>query len=125
MSFAEEVDGVAEIVKKKNVAYGNSFGTSGSAWEILYPDGIKPKQYENALLLARIWDKMKRLATDNDSFGESPFIDIAGYALCGLTLRPEREATEEETKPDTGKKAGTCICTPLNSPNRDCLIHGE
>jgi hypothetical protein len=93
MSFSEEVDAVAEIVKKKNLAYGDSFGTSGAAWKILYPGGIKPEQYEEALLLARIWDKMKRLATNNDPFGESPFVDIAGYALCGLTLDKRKEPT--------------------------------
>jgi hypothetical protein len=90
VTFSKEVDEIAEIIKKKNVAYGNSFGTSGDAWKILYPDGIKPEQYEDALLLARIWDKMKRLATNNDPYGESPFVDIAGYALCGLTLRKEK-----------------------------------
>ncbi len=86
VDFSVSVDEIAALVKRKNAAYGDSFGTSGAALKILYPDGIKPEQYGNALLLARMWDKMKRLATDNDPDGESPFVDIAGYAILGVNL---------------------------------------
>ena len=93
--FAQAVDDVAALVKKKNAAYGNSFGTAGEALKILYPDGVKPEQYAEALLVTRIWDKLKRLATNNDPFGESPFVDIAGYAMCGITLHKKAEKTEK------------------------------
>ena len=88
-SFVAQVDAIATLVKSKNVKYGNSFGTAGEALKILYPAGIKPEQYANALLITRIWDKLKRLATDNDAGGEDPFLDIAGYAVCGLTQNGE------------------------------------
>jgi hypothetical protein len=86
VDFSGVVDEIAKVVKKKNAAYGDSFGTSGAALKILYPNGIQPEQYGNALLLARIWDKLKRVATDNDPDGESPFVDIAGYAVLGVNL---------------------------------------
>ena len=96
MSFAQQVDKIAGMVKQKNAAYGNSFGTAPEALKILYPDGIKPEQYADALLITRIWDKLKRLSTNNDPYGESPFVDIAGYAICGATLK-ERQPPPENS----------------------------
>ena len=90
LRFTDQVDKVAMIVKQKNQAYGNSFGTAGKALRILYPDGIKPEQYDDALLITRIWDKIKRLSVDNDPFGESPYVDIAGYAICGATMKEDK-----------------------------------
>ena len=90
LRFNEQVDKVALLVKQKNQAYGNSFGTAGAALKILYPDGIKPEQYDDALLITRIWDKIKRLSTANDPFGESPYVDIAGYAICGATMKEDK-----------------------------------
>jgi hypothetical protein len=76
---------VGKLVTKKNAAYGNSFKKSEEFIKILYPDGIKPKDYENILLLLRIFDKQVRIATDKDALGESPWQDIAGYAILGLS----------------------------------------
>jgi hypothetical protein len=50
---------------------------------ILYSDGIKPDQLGDALAIVRIIDKLFRLATRKEAFGESPYRDIAGYALLG------------------------------------------
>lgn len=77
---------IGELVASKNEAYGNSFGTAGEALRLLYPEGLKPDQYDDALALVRIWDKMKRIATHKDAFGESPFVDIAGYGILGAAL---------------------------------------
>lgn len=99
--FAAKVDEVAGMVKQKNLAYGNSFGTAKEALKILYPGGIRPEQYGTSLLLARIWDKLKRLSTDNDPYGESPFIDIAGYAICGATL-DTRDFTDQNNSTGLG-----------------------
>ncbi len=43
------------------------------------------------LALVRIFDKMKRIATQKDAFGESPFKDIAGYGLLGAMAHKEEE----------------------------------
>ena len=74
---------VGALVDEKQRAYGNSFGLAGEFLKLLYPDGIQPEQYRDALALVRIFDKMKRVATNKDALGESPFMDIAGYGLLG------------------------------------------
>jgi hypothetical protein len=76
---------LGRLVTEKNAAYGDSALTSGKALELLYPSGLAPEQYCDALLLVRIWDKMKRIATRKDAFGESPYRDISGYGLLGAS----------------------------------------
>lgn len=78
------------LVEKKNAAYGSAFDKCGAYWRILYPDGIRPDQYEDALGLARDFDKSMRIATDRDALGESPWRDKAGYGILGA-VRVERE----------------------------------
>ena len=72
---------IGELVERKNKAYGDSFAKSGDILRILYPDGIDPDQYDDVLTLARIIDKLFRIATDRDALGESPYEDIAGYSI--------------------------------------------
>jgi len=74
---------IGRIVNLKRHAYGDSFGKSGEILSILYPDGIKPPQYNDLLCVTRIIDKLFRICTDRDALGESPYFDIAGYALLG------------------------------------------
>jgi hypothetical protein len=72
---------IGALVDRKNRAYGDSFHRSGKIMRILYPDGIRPDQMDDALAIIRILDKMFRLATRRDAFGENPWEDIAGYAI--------------------------------------------
>lgn len=51
---------------------------------LLYPDGIRPEQYDDSLAVVRIIDKLFRIANNKDAFGESPYKDIAGYAILGM-----------------------------------------
>lgn len=81
--FEELGQQIGKEVAYKNKAYGDSFAKSGEIIKILYPDGIKPDQYDDALAVIRIVDKLFRVATDRDAFGESPFRDIAGYGILG------------------------------------------
>lgn len=82
-------EAIARLVAEKNKAYGDSIGTSGDVLRILYPDGIKPEQYDDLLLIARSIDKFTRIARgERTAFGESPYIDLAGYAMRGA-LRDE------------------------------------
>jgi len=75
---------IGELVQRKQAAYGDSFGKSGAVLKILYPDGISPDQYDDMLAVTRIIDKLFRIANDKEFGGESPYGDIAGYALLGL-----------------------------------------
>lgn len=72
---------IAATVAEKNAAYGDSFAKAGDILAILYPAGIAPNQYADALAVVRVIDKLFRVATDRDALGESPWRDIAGYAL--------------------------------------------
>lgn len=74
----------AELVVEKNKAYGSSFATVEVALKALFPTGIPPEKYVDALCIVRIWDKLSRIANNKDAFGESPYKDILGYALLGL-----------------------------------------
>lgn len=74
---------MGELVDQKNAAYGDSFAKSGAFLRLLYPNGIQPEQYGDALCLVRIFDKQMRIATYKDAFGESPYRDIIGYGILG------------------------------------------
>jgi hypothetical protein len=74
---------IGELVAKKNAAYGSSFAKSGDFLKLLYPDGIRPDQYQDALLLVRIFDKQMRIATAKAALDENPYRDIAGYGILG------------------------------------------
>ena len=87
---------IGQLVQKKQVAYGDSFGKSGNVIRILYPNGISPEQIDDALCLVRILDKLFRIATDRDALGESPYRDIAGYALLGIKRVETNKLTSEQ-----------------------------
>lgn len=84
--FLQIATEVGALCDEKNKAYGDSFAKTGDFLRLLYPNGIPPEKYGDALCLVRMWDKMKRIATDRDALGESPYRDIAGYALLGIKM---------------------------------------
>ena len=75
---------VGDLVQQKQEAYGDSFGRSGECLRQMFPDGIKPKQYDDLLTIARILDKLFRIANNPDAFDENPYQDIVGYGLLGM-----------------------------------------
>jgi len=83
VKYVQLAQEIGAIVEEKQLAYGDSFGQAGQVMRILYPDGIAPEQMSDALCVVRIIDKLFRIATDRDALGESPYRDIAGYALLG------------------------------------------
>ncbi len=85
MKYKDAGEVIGKLVDIKNKKYGDSFRKSGDILEILYPDGIQPDQYDDVLAIARLIDKMFRIATDRDALGESPWEDICGYALLRTT----------------------------------------
>lgn len=93
---------LGRLVDEKQAAYGDSFGKMGDVLRLLYPDGIRPDQYEDLLTIARVGDKLFRVATDRDAFGESPWGDVAGYGLLA------KDRAEKGKKPWRGEccKAG-------------------
>jgi hypothetical protein len=77
---------IGDLVDAKNEAYGDSFHESQDFLRLLYPRGIMPEQYRDMLAIVRIWDKLKRIATRKDAFGENPWHDVAGYAILMCAL---------------------------------------
>ena len=87
LRIAEEI---AKLVITKNEAYGNSFGVAPEILKLLYPHGIAVEQYEDALTVVRVIDKLKRIATDRDALGENPWKDIMGYSLLSVANHKEQ-----------------------------------
>lgn len=81
MKYADTGEAIGALVDRKNRAYGDSFSRAGEIIKILYPNGIKPEQYSDMLAMIRVIDKLFRIATDNDPFGENAWQDIAGYCI--------------------------------------------
>jgi hypothetical protein len=88
---------VGNLVNEKQHAYGDSFGKAGRVMRELYPNGIAVDQLDDALTIVRIVDKLFRIATRKNAFGESPYRDIAGYSLLavGRDERSGRAALQE------------------------------
>ena len=91
MKFEKIATEIGKLVDEKNVAYGSSFLKSEKILKILYPDGINPEQYKDMLAVTRIVDKLFRIATQKEAFGESPFKDIAGYGILGVANDQEEQ----------------------------------
>ena len=90
---------IGSLVQEKNEAYGDSFGQSSRILEVLYPDGIRPDQFRDALAITRVIDKLFRLANKKDAFGESPWRDICGYAVLGVAndeIKPPAATSKED-----------------------------
>lgn len=82
--YTDLAEKIGKLVDEKNAAYGSSFDQAGDFLRLLYPDGIPVDSYTDMLCVVRIFDKLKRIATRKDAFGESPYGDIVGYGLLGL-----------------------------------------
>ena len=83
-NFAEIGDKVGKLVSDKQRAYGDSFGRSGECLRQMFPKGIQPDQYDDLLTIARILDKLFRIANNPTAFDENPYQDIVGYGLMGM-----------------------------------------
>jgi len=82
---------IGKILNEKNAAYGNSFEKAGGVLKILFPEGIKPEQYDDMLAIVRILDKLFRIATQPDAYGENPWQDLAGYSILGWVIKEEKQ----------------------------------
>ena len=94
---------IGDLVTQKQVQYGDSFGQSHAILTILYPDGVEKSDYHNFLAVVRVIDKLFRIANKSKALKsglsetESPWRDIAGYALLAIkqeqTQKPDKETT--------------------------------
>ena len=93
-SFKDIGTEIGSLVDQKNAAYGSSFSRSEEILKVLFPDGVKPEQYTDLLAITRVLDKLFRIANKKDAFGESPWRDIAGYAILGIANDSEIDSDE-------------------------------
>jgi hypothetical protein len=104
--FEELATEVAKLVATKQVAYGDSFGKAGTCLRQMFPNGIKPGQYDDLLTIARIIDKLFRIASNPEAFGENPYKDICGYALLGMNRYNEVKKNDYEEQPSNSRVVG-------------------
>lgn len=74
---------LGKFVAQKNISYGSAFEAAGPFLALLCPKGLPPERFGDALLCVRVFDKLMRVMTRKDAFGESPWLDVAGYGLLG------------------------------------------
>lgn len=103
MSVQKLAQNIAETVDKKGAAYGNAIDFVEKTLTELYPNGIPVTAYKDALITVRVLDKLKRLSTDPNAFGESPWEDIVGYALRGAEKARAGKGTLFGIAPSTYK----------------------
>ena len=75
---------LARTLTEKAEAYGDSYKASGDFLKLLYPSGIPVDALPDVLTMARVFEKLKRIANNPgkpDPGGESPWHDIAGLAV--------------------------------------------
>ena len=96
MSFADMGTEIGKIVDEKNQAYGDSFARSGEILAILYPNGVRPDQFTDMLGIVRVLDKLFRIATNQDAFGESPWRDVSGYGFLGAANHEKRKTATQD-----------------------------
>ena len=84
ITYAELAAEVGALVEAKAASYGRSVATSADFLALLYPNGVSPEDYEDALVAARICEKLARRAHGHGAFGESEYVDVVGHALLGL-----------------------------------------
>lgn len=98
---------IGQLVDEKDAAYGSSFSKSGDFVRLLWPNGCPPENYDDLLTLIRIFDKMMRIATRKNAFGESPYKDMAGYSILGAARDAglvEAHNRSEENNAENSKK---------------------
>lgn len=85
---------VGALVTEKNQAYGNSFELSKNILHILFPNGVSTDKYQDMLTITRVIDKLFRVATRKDAFGENPWQDIAGYAVLAMWNQQDKSSAQ-------------------------------
>lgn len=89
---------IGALVDQKNKAYGNSFWLAGKVLAVMYPDGVPVSKYQDMLYTVRVIDKLFRIATQKNAFGENPAEDIAGYSILMSGQPPDKEINHDQAR---------------------------
>ena|SRR3990167_2387153 len=93
----ETAEFLGPFLVKKDLAYGDATRKIIRCLKEYYPDGIPHDQIHNVYFMIQINNKFCRIATDNDPFGENPWLDIAGYSLLAYANHELRKLNGTET----------------------------
>jgi hypothetical protein len=76
--FAE----LADLVDRKQQAYGRAFDTTADVMRLLYPRGVRVDQLDEVPFVTRIVEKLTRITRGEGAFalGEDAWSDIAGIS---------------------------------------------
>jgi hypothetical protein len=94
--WAEIFGEVAKVTDISNAAYGDSTEKSAEILAIFWPDGVPPERMHDFRCMVSIVDKLSRIVTNKDAFGESPWRDVMGYAA--LAYRHDLVENEERER---------------------------
>lgn len=98
--YEQQAEEIGKLVAEKNAAYGSAFAEAHQILKVLFPNGIKPEQYTDALAVIRVIDKLFRIANAKDAFGETPWRDIAGYAILGVANDAQKRSKPKQISTD-------------------------
>lgn len=96
---------LGKMLRDKDRAYGRAWLRVSDFLKLLFPKGISPEQYVDALLIVRVFDKLSRIATDKDAFNEDAWKDLAGYAILGAS-RKDDQVPKKSDNPHEFPKPG-------------------
>lgn len=88
-SFQKIAEEIGNLVTEKNKSYGDSFSKVSDFLKMLFPDGVKPEQYDDMLFIVRMFDKLMRIANQKNAFNDDAYADLMGYSL--LAIERERK----------------------------------
>ena len=83
MKYEKAGQEIGALVDEKQKQYGDMISAMGPLLLILYPNGIKPEQYNDLAIIVRMLDKIGRLTRGNGKGDEDAWKDLAGYGLLG------------------------------------------
>ena len=84
---------LGNLLEEKNKNYGSAVEEVPKLLTILFPNGVKPEQYSDLLLIVRVFDKIKRISTGAK---EDSWFDVAGYGILGEWMCQKGETKNEK-----------------------------
>jgi len=90
-AIVEVAEQIGKFISQKNESYGSAYGFVNKILRDLYAEKVEPNQYLDFVMIARVLEKISRISHHKQAFGEDPWKDIAGYALCRIAEEKTNE----------------------------------
>ena len=93
--YEERALEIARMIEEKQQVYGDAYPKVAQCLAALYPQGVRPDQYQELSYLTRILEKLCRVSQRcSETRGletESPFKDIVGIAFLAMLKDEEKQ----------------------------------